>query len=135
MGLAMEMQTNLIETFDIIENHIQRSAAYKDITKNIEKIFFFCQSRVKIEIASSQSYHFLMSSVDEILGAINDSDITNFISTFTTGENNITSTSTSMKNTTGENGNITASTSNNSNNVITDLSSFSLIELLISSNT
>ncbi|CAJ0642700.1 13783_t:CDS:2 [Entrophospora sp. SA101] len=92
-------------------------------------------SKVKIEIASSQSYHFLMSSVDEILGAINDSDITNFISTFTTGENNITSTSTSMKIITGENGNITASTSNNSNNVITDLSSFSLIELLISSDT
>ncbi|CAJ0754167.1 2326_t:CDS:2 [Entrophospora sp. SA101] len=44
-----------------------------------------------------------MSSVDEILGAINDSDITNFISTFTTGENNITSTSTSMKIITGEN--------------------------------
>ncbi|CAJ0865276.1 4959_t:CDS:10, partial [Entrophospora sp. SA101] len=158
----LNSKSSLIETFDTIENRIQRSekknintwyptkninpttiifAAYKDIIKNTEKyLSVFCQSRIKIKIVSSQSYHFLMSSLGEILGTINDnyndsdSDITNFIST-------------SMKNISGENYNdenndITASTSNiipkdTTNDVdydITDLRSFSLRELLISSN-
>ncbi len=106
----LNSKSSLVETFEKIENLIQKSekrnisswystkninpatiifAAYKDIIKNTEKYLSdFCQSRIKIEIVSSQSYHFMLSSVDEILGTIHDSnndidiDIINFISTY-----------------------------------------------------